>query len=113
MSSCRHLETYGLAERVNNTVTHFSSFFVAVVATTVLSGQTYYLKWNLRTMLFVDSELSTPPSRLTLVFFPREPFDLLFNMRPSISLSQNALERLKWLHDVHTRVRCVLQLHKD
>jgi hypothetical protein len=34
-------------------------------------------------------------------------------MRPSIPVSQDATERLRLLHDVHTLVRSVLQLHKD
>jgi hypothetical protein len=44
---------------------------------------------------------------------PEEPLDLLFSMRPSISLPLDASERLKSLHDVHTFVRSVLQLQKD
>jgi hypothetical protein len=34
-------------------------------------------------------------------------------MRPSIPVSQEALERLRLLHEVHALVRLVLQLHKD
>jgi hypothetical protein len=34
-------------------------------------------------------------------------------MRPSISVSQDATERLRLLHEIHTLVRYVLQLHKD
>jgi hypothetical protein len=40
-------------------------------------------------------------------------FDVLFNMRPSIPVSQRAVERLKLLHELHTLVRSVLQLRKD
>ena len=38
---------------------------------------------------------------------------MLFSMRPSILVSQDATERLRLLQEVHTLVRSVLQLHKD
>jgi hypothetical protein len=38
---------------------------------------------------------------------------MLFSMRPSILVSQDASKRLRFLHEVHTMVRYVLQLHKD
>jgi hypothetical protein len=53
------------------------------------------------------------PFEANFGFSPKEPPDLLFNMRPSIPVSQDANERLRVLHDVHTLVRSVLQLHKD
>jgi hypothetical protein len=53
------------------------------------------------------------PFEANFGFSPEEPPDLLFSMRPSISLSQDATERLRLLHEVHTLVRSVLQLHKD
>jgi hypothetical protein len=34
-------------------------------------------------------------------------------MRPSIPLSQDVLERLRLLHEVHAMVRSMLLLHKD
>jgi hypothetical protein len=37
----------------------------------------------------------------------------MFSMRPSIPVSQDALERLGLLQEVHAPVRSVLQLHKD
>jgi hypothetical protein len=52
------------------------------------------------------------PFEAKLGFSPEEPHDLLFSMRPSISHSQDASDRLKLLHSVHTLVRSVLQLHK-
>jgi hypothetical protein len=39
--------------------------------------------------------------------------DMLFSMRPSIPVSQDAIERLQLLQEVHTMVRSVLHLHKD
>jgi hypothetical protein len=38
---------------------------------------------------------------------------MLFSMQPSIPVLQDATERLRLLHKVHTMVRSVLQLHKD
>jgi hypothetical protein len=34
-------------------------------------------------------------------------------MRPSIPVSQDAIDRLRLLQEIHTLVRSVLQLHKD
>jgi putative transposase len=53
------------------------------------------------------------PFEANFGFSPEEPPDLLFSMRPSIPISQDATERLRLLQDVHTLVRSVLQLHKD
>jgi hypothetical protein len=53
------------------------------------------------------------PFEANFGFSPEEPPDLLFSMRPLISVSQDATERLRLLQEVHTLVRSVLQLHKD
>jgi hypothetical protein len=53
------------------------------------------------------------PFEANFGFSPEEPPNLLFNMRPSISLSQDATERLRLLQEIHTMVRSVLHLHKD
>jgi hypothetical protein len=53
------------------------------------------------------------PFEANFGFSPEEPPDLLFIMRPSIPISQDATERLKLLQEVHTLVRSVLRLHKD
>jgi hypothetical protein len=71
-----------------------------------LIGQRYYHMWNLRTTHRVHSELSTHRLRLILDSL-EEPPDLLFSMRPSIPVSQDAAERLRLLQDVHTLVRSV------
>jgi hypothetical protein len=42
-----------------------------------------------------------------------EPINLMFSMRPSIPLSQDASEQLKLLQEVHALVRSVLQLQTD
>jgi hypothetical protein len=41
-------------------------------------------------------------------FSPDKPIDKLFNMRPSVLVSQDVLERLKLLHEVHVVVRTML-----
>jgi hypothetical protein len=46
-------------------------------------------------------------------FSLEEPHCLMFNIRPSISASQDASELMKLLHESHALVRLVLQLHKD
>jgi hypothetical protein len=46
-------------------------------------------------------------------FSLEEPVDMLFNMRPSIPVSQDASERLRLLREAHAMVRSLLQLHKD
>jgi hypothetical protein len=53
------------------------------------------------------------PFEASFGFFPEEPLDVLFSMRPSIPVTQDATERLRFLQEVHTLVRSVLQLHKD
>jgi hypothetical protein len=54
------------------------------------------------------------PFEANFGFSREEPPDMLFSMRPSIPISQDATERLiLLLQEVHTMVRSVLQLHKD
>jgi hypothetical protein len=53
------------------------------------------------------------PFEANFGFFHEETLDLLFSMRPSIPVSQDASERLRLLQEVHTLVRYVLHLHKD
>jgi hypothetical protein len=53
------------------------------------------------------------PFEANFGFSHEEPLDMLFSMRPSILISQDATERLRLSHEVHTLVRFVLQLHMD
>jgi hypothetical protein len=53
------------------------------------------------------------PFEANFGFSLEEPPDLLFGMRPSILVSQDATERLRLLHEIHVMVRYVLPLHKD
>jgi hypothetical protein len=58
-------------------------------------------------------EIEHTPFEANFGFSHEQPRDLLFNMRPSIPVSQDATKRLRLLHEIHTLVRSVLQLHKD
>ena len=53
------------------------------------------------------------PFEVNFGFSHEELSHLMFSMRPSIPISQDASKRLKLLHEVHALVRLVLQLHKD
>jgi hypothetical protein len=50
------------------------------------------------------------PFEANFGFSLEEPPNLLFNMRPSIPVSLDALEQLRLLHEVHALVSSV---HKD
>jgi transposase InsO family protein len=110
MSSSRHPKTDGLTERVNNTFQHLLRCFCCCDGTnwTDMLPQVE-LAYN----AFRALGIKHSPFEASIGFSLEEPPHLLFNMRPSISLSQDASERLKLSHDVHTHVRFVLQLHKD
>jgi hypothetical protein len=58
-------------------------------------------------------DIEHTPFKVDMSFSPKELLDMLFNMRPSIPVSQDASERLKLLHELDAMVRSVLQLHKD
>jgi hypothetical protein len=57
--------------------------------------------------------LAHPPFEANFGFSLEEPHELLLRMRPSIPVSEDALERLRLLQEVHTLVRSVVYLHKD
>jgi hypothetical protein len=73
------------------------------------SGHTCCLKWNAYRALGIEHTPFEASFELSL----EEPHDLLFSMRPSILISQDALERLRLLHEVHALERSVLQMDKD
>jgi transposase InsO family protein len=110
MSSTRHPETDGLTERVNITFQQLLRCFCCYDGSdwTTLNPQVE-LAYNASRAL----EIEHTPFEANFGFSSEEPPDLLFSMRPSIPVSQDATERLRLLHDVHTMVRSVLQLHKD
>jgi hypothetical protein len=53
------------------------------------------------------------PFEANLSFSPEEPLDMLFSMRLSIPVSQDATERLKLLYELPTLVSSVFLLHDD
>jgi transposase InsO family protein len=110
MSSSRHPETYGLTERVNNTFQQPLRCFYCYDGydwTTLLPQVEF--AYNASRALRIEHT----PFEANFGFAPEEPPDLLFSMRPSIPVSQDATSRLRLIQEVHTMVRSVLQLHKD
>jgi putative transposase len=110
MSFSRHPETYRLTERVNNTFHQLLRCFYCYDGSdwTTLLPQVEFA-YNAFHALGTEHT----PFEANFGFSPEEPPDLLFSMRPSIIVSHDASERLQLLHEIHTMVRCVLQLHKD
>jgi hypothetical protein len=110
MSSGRHPETDGVTERLNNTFQQLLLCFGCYDAyewTTLLPQ--VEIAYNASRALGIEHT----PVEANFGFSPEEPPDLLFSMRPSIPVSQDATERLRLLQEIHTLVRSVLQLHKD
>jgi hypothetical protein len=110
MSSSRHPETDGLTERVNNTFQQLLRCFCCYDGSdwiTLLPQMEF--AHNASRALGIEHTLFEANFGFSL----EEPPDLLFSMRQSIPVSQDATERLRLLQEVHTLVRSVLQLHKD
>jgi hypothetical protein len=57
-------------------------------------------------------EMERTPFEANFGFSHGESLDLMFNMRPSIPVSQDTSERLRLLHEVHAMLRSVLHVHK-
>jgi transposase InsO family protein len=110
MSSSRHPETDGLTERVNNTFPQLLRCFYCYDGSywTTLLPQVEFA-YNASRGLGIEHT----PFEANFGFSHEEPPYLLFRMRPSISVSQDATERLRLLQEVHTMIRSVLQLHND
>jgi hypothetical protein len=110
MSSSRHPETDGLTERVNNTFQQLLRCLCCYDGSnwTTLLPQVEFA-YNASHALGIEHT----PFEASFGFSLEEPPNLLFSMRPSILVSQDATERLRLLHEVHIMVRYVLQLHKD
>jgi hypothetical protein len=110
MSSSRHPETDGLKERVNNTFQQLLRCFCCYDGSdwTMLLPQVEFA-YNASRALGIEHT----PFEADFGFSHEEPPDLLFIMRPSIPVSQDATERLRLLQEVHILVRSVLQLHED
>jgi hypothetical protein len=110
MSSSRHPETDGLTERVNSTFQQLLRCFCCYDGSdwTPLLPQVEFA-YNASRALGIEHT----SFEANFGFSPKEPHDLMFSMRPSIQVSQDAIERLRLLQEIHTLVRSVLQLHKD
>jgi hypothetical protein len=87
MSSNRHLETDGLTERVNNTFQQLLRCFCCHDGSdwTTLLPQVEFA-YNASRALGIEHT----PFEANFGFSPEEPLDLLFSMRPSIPVSQDA-----------------------
>jgi hypothetical protein len=110
MSSCRHPETDGLTECVKNTFQQLMRCFCCYDGSK-WTGKLLQVEFVYNATRALGIEHT--PFEANFGFSLEEPLDMLFNMRPSIPVSQNPLERLKLLHEVHAPVRTVLQMHKD
>jgi hypothetical protein len=110
MSSSRHPETDGLTERVYNTFQRLLRCFCCYDGSnwTALLPQVEFA-YNASRALGIEHT----PFEANFGFSLEEPLDLVFSMRPSIPVPQDATERLRLLHEVYTMVCSVLHLHKD
>jgi hypothetical protein len=109
ISSYRHPETDGLTESVKNT-------FQQLLRCLCCYDGSY------RTAVLPQVEFAHNASRAHGIehtpfeanfgFSHEDSLDLLFSMRPSIPVSQNASERLRLLQEIHALVRYVLKLNK-
>jgi hypothetical protein len=104
MSSCRHLETYGLTQRVNITCQQLLRCFCCYdgVDWTYLLPQVE-LAYNAFRALGIEHT----PFEANFGFFPEEPLDILFSMTFYLTFAIR-VARLKLLRDVYTLVRSVL-----
>jgi hypothetical protein len=105
MSSSRHLETYGHTERVNITFQQLLRCFCCYDCydSTTLLPQVEFA-YNASRALGIEHT----PCEANFEFSPKEPPYLLFSMRSSIPVSQDATDRLQLLQEVHALVRSVL-----
>jgi hypothetical protein len=110
MSSSRHPKTDGLTERVNNTFQEHLRCFCCYDGSdwTTMLPQVEFA-YNVSRALGIEHT----PFEADFGFSHEEPPDMLFSMRPSIPVSQDATERLRLLKEIHILVRYVLQIHKD
>jgi hypothetical protein len=110
MSSSRHLETDILTERVNNMFQQLLRCFGCYDG----SNWTYILPhvdfaYNATKALGIEHSLF----EANCGFSHDEVSDMMFSMRPSIPVSQDASQRLKLLQVLHAMVRTVYQVHTD
>jgi hypothetical protein len=109
-STCLLVETDGLTDRVNSTLLQLLRCFCCYDGTNWTNLLPHVeFAYNATRALGIEHT----PFGANFGFFREEPPDLLFSVRPSIPVSQDATERLKLLQEVHILVRSGLQLHKD
>jgi hypothetical protein len=110
MSSSRQPETDGLTERVNNTFQHLLRCQCCDDGSTwtYLVPQVEFAYNATRAQ-----GIKHTPFESNFGFSHEESPNLLLSMRPLISVSQDASERLRLLHEAHALVRPVLQLNRD
>jgi hypothetical protein len=109
MSSNRHPETNGLTERVNNT---FHQFLRCLYCYDGFDWKALLPQVEFAYNASRAPGIEHTPFEANFGFSHEEPPCLLFSMRPSAPVSQDASERLQLLHEIHTLVRYVLHLHK-
>jgi hypothetical protein len=87
MCSSRHPKTYGLTERVNNTFQQLLRCFCCYDGSdwTTLLPQVEFA-YNASRALGIEHT----PFEVNFGFSPKESLDMLFSMRPSIPVSQDA-----------------------
>jgi putative transposase len=90
MSSSRHPTTNRLTERVNNTFQEFLRRFFCYDGT-VWTDFLPQLKFAYNASRALGIEHT--PFEANFGFSPEEPLDMLFSMRPSILVSQDASKR--------------------
>jgi hypothetical protein len=105
MSSSRHPQADGLTGRVNSTFEQLLRCFCCYGGADWME-----LLPQVRFAYNASRALGTEHTPFEASFGVSfdEPLDLLFNMRPSIPISQDASERLRSLQEVHAMVRSVL-----
>jgi hypothetical protein len=106
----RHLETDGLTERVNNTFQQLMRCFCCYdVSNWANLLPKVKFAYNATRGLGIEHS----PFEVHFDVSQEEPLDLLFNIRPSISVAQDASKRLSLLRELHYVERTVLHVRKD
>jgi hypothetical protein len=94
MSSSRHPTTDELMGPSNNTFQQLLRYFCCYDGT---------VAYNATRTLGIEHS----PFEANFGYSHEEPHDLLFSMRPSISVSQEASERFRLLQEIHVLARSV------
>jgi hypothetical protein len=109
MSSSRHPETNGLTERVNNIFQHLLRCFCCYDGFDWTKLPQVKFAYNAFRALGIEHT----PFEADFGFSPEEDLYMMFRVRPSILVSQDATKRSRLLQEIHAMVRSMLPLHKD